>query len=385
MEISSETLNLDAASIEGTGFVLLLSASAPTVSLTRDSRLISIEKEAVVWSNPTIVSEVIDNAVGTLDITGNVYTYGTITGIDYMSVADGEVIYISESEFENYIKGVYTITFDANGGQVDTADITVFYGSAFGTLPTPTLDYHTFDGWFTEDGTEVTADTIMTEAKDITLTAHWTQNDASGWVLASEVPSDAEIVNEKWTYDLTTNITSSSSSVSGYTLYNTTWVWGSYGSWSSWSKTKATSSDSRQVETKTVTDQAAYTNYKYYVYRTSDGWGYGTYNYYTGSSHGSCTIYDEINLSYALPVYNSSLGTYGPYNSSMFSHSGDSYWFYSGSNYVAAVTHTEYRYRDRSKVYTYYHTKTEAKESFSEVTATDTISNVQKWVQYRAK
>lgn len=385
LEISSETLNLDAASIEGTGFVLLFNSSAPTLSLTRDSRLISIEKEAVVWSNPTIISEIIDNAVGTLDVTGNVYTYGTISGIDYLSVDDGEIIYISESEFENYIKGVYTITFDANGGQVDTADMTVFYGSAFGTLPTPTLDYHTFDGWFTEDGTGVTAETIMTEAKDITLTAHWTQNDASGWVLASEVPADAEIVNEKWTYDLTTNITSSSSSVSGYTLYNTTWVWGSYGSWSSWSKSAATASDYRQVETKTVTDQAAYTNYKYYVYRTSDGWGYGTYNYYTGSSHGYCTIYDEINLSYALPVYNSSLGTYGPYNSSMFSHSGDSYWFYSGSNYVAAVTHTEYRYRDRSKVYTYYHTKTEAKESFTEVTASDTISNVQKWVQYRAK
>lgn len=210
-------------------------------------------------------------------------------------------------------------------------------------------------------------------------------NDALDWVLASEVPENATIVNEKWSYDLTTNITSNSSSVSGYTLYDSTWVWGNYGSWSSWSKNKVTSSDSRQVETKTVTDRAAYTNYKYYIYRTSDGWGYGTKNYYTGSSHGSCTKYDEINLSYTLPLYDSSLGLYGPYNSSMFSHSGDCYWFYSGSNYVAAVTHTEYRYRDRSKVYTYYHTKTEAMESSSEIAASDTISNVQKWVQYVVK
>ena len=385
LEISSDTLKLDAASVEGTGFVLLLNASTPNISLSRDSRLISIEKEAVVWSNPTIVSEVVDNAVGTLDITGNVYVYGDITGVDYMSVIDGEIIPISAEEFENYIKGVYTITFDANGGEVSTTDMTVFYGSAFGDLPTPTLDYHTFDGWFTADGTEVTAETIMTEANDMTLTAHWTQNDASGWVLASNVPADAEIVNEKWSYNLTTNITSSSSSVSGYTLYNTTWVWGSYGAWSSWSKTSATASDSREVQTQTVTDRAGYTNYKYYIYRTSDGWGYGTQNYYTGSSHGSCTVYDEINLSYALPVHNSSLGTYGPYNSSKFSHSGDSYWFSGGSWWVPAVTHTEWRYRDRSKVYTYYHTKTEAKESFTEVTASDTISNVQKWVQYRAK
>lgn len=385
LEISSDTLKLDAASIEGTGFVLLFNANTPTISLSRDSRLISIEKEAVVWSNPTIVSEVVDNAVGTLDITGNVYVYGNITGVDYMSVIDGEIIPISAEEFENYIKGVYTITFDANGGQVDTTEMTVFYGSAFGELPTPTLDYHTFDGWFTADGTEVTAETIMTEANDIILTAHWTQNDASGWVLASEVPVDAEIVNEKWSYNLTTNITSSSNSVAGYTLYDSSWVWGSYGAWSSWSTTSATSSDSREVQTQTVTDRAGYTNYKYWIYRTSDGYGYGTQNYYTGSSHGSCTVYDEINLSYALPVHNSSLGTYGPYNSGKFSHSYDCYWFSGGSWWVAPVTHTEWRYRDRSKVYTYYHTKTEAKESFTEVTASDTISNVQKWVQYRAK
>ncbi len=52
---------------------------------------------------------------------------------------------------------------------------------------------------------------------------------------------------------------------------------------------------------------------------------------------------------------------------------------------ILPVTHVEYRYCDRAKVYTYYHTKTEGKESFSQVSASDTISNVQKWVQYREK
>lgn len=76
------------------------------------------------------------------------------------------------------------------------------------------------------------------------------------------------------------------------------------------------------------------------------------------------------------------LGLYGKYDSSMFSHSGDSYWFYGGLNYVSAETHTEYRYADRSKVYTYYYQKIEAKESTTEISASDTISNVQKWVKY---
>lgn len=46
------------------------------------------------------------------------------------------------------------------------------------------------------------------------------------------------------------------------------------------------------------------------------------------------------------------------------------------------VTHTEYRYRDRSKVYTYYFTRTDKMESDIELVADDSISNVQKWVKY---
>ena len=383
LEISSQRLNLDAVSVEGTGFVMLMSAIKPTISLTRDSRLISLEKEAVIWRDPVIISEITDNTIGTMDIIGNVYVCGEIEGLDSI-IIDGREIPITNSEFENYIKGVYTITFDANGGNVDVTEKAVFYGLAYGELPIPTQAYHTFDGWFTQDGTPVTAETIMKEPKNITLVAHWTQNDASDWILESELPANAQIVNEKWTYDLTTNITSSSSSVSGYTLYDSKWVWGSYGAWSNWSSVFVEGGETRQVENRTVVDQEAYTNYKYYIYRSKAGYSYGVYNYYGGASHGYCTVYDEINIRYPLPVYNSSLGLYGPFDSAMFAHSYDSYWFYSGSNYVPAVTHTEYRFRDRSKVYTYYHTKTEAKESFSEVSGSDEITNVQKWVQYIA-
>lgn len=385
LDIASGSLKLEASSVEARGFVLLLSAEAPDVTLIRDSRLISTGKDAIVWRDPTLVSTIVDNAVGVLNVSGNVYVCGEISGVEHMSVTNGEIIYISESDFEKYIKGIYTVTFDAAGGETDTSEISVFYNSTYGTLPIPTRDYYHFDGWFTENGTQITSESVMTEASDVTLYAHWTLNSASGWTLASEVPAGAETVNEKWTYDLTTNITSSNSSVDGYTLYDSTWEWGSYGGWSGWSSYAVSSSDYRQVETTTVTDSAAYTSYYYYIWRTNDGWGYGTQNYYTGSAHGSCVKYDEIYLTYALPVYNSSIPTYGPYNSSMFSHSGDSYWFYGGSTYVPAVTHTEYRYRDRSKVYTYYLTKTEAKESTTEITASSTVSNVQKWVQYRAK
>lgn len=296
---------------------------------------------------------------------------------------------VNQNLYAHWTPNEFTVIYNANGGTVNEASKVLVFGDSLGMLPIPSRDYYTFDGWFTKatGGEAVSADTVPDSSSDITIYAHWTQNTISSWVPANEVPSDAQVASEKWSYDLTTTKTSNSATApSGYTQYkDPTWVWGSYGSWSSWSKTKATSSDSKQVETKTVTDRAGYTQYRYWIYRTSDGWGYGTQNYYTGSAHGSCTIYDEIYLSYALGCTDSRLGLYGYAQSNKMSCSGANQWFYGESSWVPAVTHTEYRYRNRSKVYTYYYKKVEPKESSTEVSASDTISNVKKWVQYRAK
>ena len=200
-------------------------------------------------------------------------------------------------------------------------------------------------------------------------------NDSLPWVLASEMPAGATVVNQKWTYDLTTTITSDKSFVAGYTLVDTTSEWGSYGAWSGWSRTAVSSSSTRQVETKTVTDKEGYTNYRYYIYRSADHRVFGTYGY-----QGVCWTLAEINLNYPLQLVDASNGLYGYYESGC--HSWCDRWFYDKATWVPAVTHTEYRYRDRELVYTYYHSKTQAKESPLEVTESDTISNVQKWVQY---
>lgn len=189
------------------------------------------------------------------------------------------------------------------------------------------------------------------------------------------MPTNAKAVNTKWNYKYTS--TGALSGSGDYTVLDSSSYWSSYGSWSGWSTNSASGSDSRQVETKTVTDRNAYTNYKYYIYRTSDGYGYGTQGYQT--SRGACTRYDEINLTYALPLYNSGLGIYGPYDSSMFSHRYDCYWFSGGSSYVPAVTHTEYRYRDRHMIYTY------TLESSTNPNGQSGVSDIVEYVQYREK
>ena len=69
----------------------------------------------------------------------------------------------------------------------------------------------------------------------------------------------------------------------------------------------------------------------------------------------------------------------------MWTYFGDHWWanlyFWDSSNIVSA---TQWRYRDRSKIYTYYYSKVDAKESTSYPSGSN-ISNIQEYVQYRVK
>ena len=73
----------------------------------------------------------------------------------------------------------YKVTFDANGGtNLSTASIDVLYNHSYGTLPTVNKSGFTFEGWYTleEGGTEVTNSTVLTNASNHTLYAHWSAN-----------------------------------------------------------------------------------------------------------------------------------------------------------------------------------------------------------------
>ena len=69
----------------------------------------------------------------------------------------------------------YTVTFDVNGGNaLENDTMTVSYDSAFGTLPVPTREGYVFLGWYDENDTLVTADSIYKTAANTTLSAKWT-------------------------------------------------------------------------------------------------------------------------------------------------------------------------------------------------------------------
>lgn len=291
----------------------------------------------------------------------------------------------SHTLYARWSSKAYTVTFNANGGKVSEASRSIAYGGNYGSLPEAKKDYHRFLGWYTEasGGKRITASTRFNKANNVTLYAHWELNPLSGWTLASNTPSGAQVLNQKWKYDLITNITSNESSVDGYTLYDTKTSWSGYGAWSSWQRGTVSGSDSRQVETKTT--PATYKTQYNYSRWTEKSNGTGKAGP-TQNTWGNvwCGYYFEKGWSDSkLNVYSTQWGYGVQFN--LYGSSVNS-WFNETTRQVQlTAAYTEYRYRDRKRIYTYYLRRMDAMESATEVTPSDTISNVRKYVRYRAK
>lgn len=96
----------------------------------------------------------------------------------------------------------YTVTYNANGGTVDRTSDTVDAGSSV-TLPTPTRDKHTFNGW--SDGTNTyEAGKELTVTSDMSLTAQWTENSSGDNCIAEGTLITLVDGSQKKVEDLTT-------------------------------------------------------------------------------------------------------------------------------------------------------------------------------------
>lgn len=100
----------------------------------------------------------------------------------------------------------FTVTLNANGGNVSTNSIKVTVGNTYSSLPTPTRKGYTFAGWYTAatGGTKIVNGTSVTTAANHTLYAQWTAKsytisyDANGGncpVDTQSIKYDAEFIN----------------------------------------------------------------------------------------------------------------------------------------------------------------------------------------------
>ena len=83
--------------------------------------------------------------------------------------------------YAKWTANTYTVTFDPNGGMMPEGEETnrsVTYDQSYGTLPTPTLTGHTFEGWYTDvdGGEQITESTSVRITANQTLYARWTAN-----------------------------------------------------------------------------------------------------------------------------------------------------------------------------------------------------------------
>ena len=277
-----------------------------------------------------------------------------------------------------------TLFFNPNGGTVSPSSKTLSYGDVYGNLPTAATtkkDYCNFDGWYTKasGGDSVNSQTKVASSDNITLYAHWKDKPLSDWILASNVPSGAKIVQEKWTYTTGSGSKYYASFPSGFDTGH--WIYKDF------MKGPYTVSDNGS--TKREVSKPVWAGYVYWH------WMYDT-NYANGHSQrpiDNCYEYGPDN-GYLYKFFGAFTSTKGDY-------SYDS-WYCNSKGIINYIVPEKtswdecqgatrwFRFDYYKSSYTdsqkwYKHKKVENLESDTPVSPSDTITNVQRWVKYRER
>lgn len=379
--VDSDTFTLRKVFVSGNTTALILKKDGAILSLIQDSAINSTSKYTVIGKNPVIQSVLSgDGAEGFLNVDGNFGYVNSIQGTEYFDISNGDLKEMTDEEFEQNIKGMFVVTFDANGGQCDEEQRITAVGNGIGELPVPTRDYYTFNGWYTakEGGEKVTADTVLSTTDDVTLYAHWT-NEWTDWG-TSQPPSgyDGEATETRTLYRYRTKeyTTSTASSLSGWNQYDSTTSYGSWSSWSSWRAGSTSSSDTKDVQTGTV--------YGYYYYLCPNCGAHMHLYTYCYSWAGGC---GKDTMSSSRPWHQ--LFSTTAWNGSDWHGTGKYYQYIDGElwfQWPEEGAQPGYRTRTRSKTTTYYYWKWSDWSNWSTTyKASSSDVEVQTQIEYRWK
>lgn len=335
-----------------------------------DTVTITVSSGKPSYSVANVVGKTQSNATKTLNNQGFIVSVSE----EYSSsVESGKVIRQNPNAGSSQIEGStisivvskgkqpVTVTFYANGGSVSTSSSTVYLTAAYGSLPTPTKDYFTFNGWYTQSsgGSKITSSTTVSNSNNHTLYAQWTENEWSGWVDAnSSIPSGARTVDTRTVYryrdkSITSNTTGTTPS--GYTYSHKEENGGSYsyGSWSSYTTTYAAETSTQEVRTKTM--------YHYqHWHKDKQVYSYAVSGY---THHCECLI--DANLS-GRPSSTGNATTYDGYGSECDISSSYSFWYKKTAKTVYSV-----RSKKWNPAYKYYYYKWGSWSSYSTTICTE--------------
>ncbi|MBE6686927.1 MAG: hypothetical protein E7591_06805 [Ruminococcaceae bacterium] len=116
----------------------------------------------------------------------NTLRYQYLYPANGVTVQDGDYIIIrsvrlaktaTEAAGMTQVPSMLTMTLNPNGGTVSQTKKYCVFGTAFGTLPTPTRSGYTFLGWYTaaSGGTKITASTTVNTSGPKTYYAQWAE------------------------------------------------------------------------------------------------------------------------------------------------------------------------------------------------------------------
>lgn len=316
---------------------------------------ITVSKGAVSFAGPNVVGKSETSAKSTLNAKG---LKVSVTYAKNSSVAEGNVI--SQTPSSGNVKSGDTVTITVSSGKPSYSVANVVgkaQSDAEKTLKNQGFKVSVSYGGYSSSvpygsvlSQSPSVGSSQIEGSTIALTLSkgpdWSSYSDS---LPSSVTSDNYEIRTQtlYRYKDKETTTSSNSTLSGWTQYDSSWVWGEYGAWSSWSKSSVSSSNYRQVETNsyTVEDEPPH-GYIYYVYI------YPNSPKFRYQDYGGNREHKETESNTPFTYYKTYYGHKGYVNGSGV------VWFLK-STPQDAKTHTEYeyRYRDRSKVYTYYYYK----------------------------
>lgn len=384
IEVSSDSVYLNQVTVQSSQYCMLSKATNAKVKLFGTVQLSSLNGNTVLCKGLEIASDSAE-IKGSLNISGNIYTCGELVAEgNTLDIQNGEIIHISEEDYEKYVMGTFKIIFDANGGTVSEKERLAYYNTELGELPEPTREFYDFLGWYTvKEGDDTTGrvsnDTKYSDVKDITLYAHWKLNEEKGWIRKEQLPADAVITNTKYTYIHRSRTSSLNSSISGWNFeWRERTGWGgtqgpvgydpSNGERNVWSESYVVSSNYKTV-------------WHYFRYST----GYTN----KGGSDKSGTGYGNNYYSYDFDYELTETGSKGNYSYGVK-------YYYNGSRFITVwrcnpLTTQEWvsdnygtRWYYQDPVYTYHFYKDESKESSTYPGATDN-SDIVEWVKYRQK
>ena len=275
---SSESLTIGTSKITAPALAIVLLADKANITTYGQSNIVS-KGEYAILSHDEAFSGSGNIDIAKLNVTGNIAVCGNVEDESFVNFNSGKFVKIDEDEFERLLSNMFTVSLDADGGTVTPDSMQAYTEVALGKLPVPEKESNIFAGWFTADGTKVTEETILTDAKDIVLHAKWvaislnkpkltlnTDGKSKTYQLTSSYSKPENVIwsssdpsiatvsasglvtgvkDGTATITATVDGASVSCKVTVKTAYTDTWS-----DWSDWSTTKVDASDTVEVKTE---------------------------------------------------------------------------------------------------------------------------------------